>query len=710
MDLLIGVYKRGIYMENRLLVKNILCALGIGVIINVSSMSITFANEQIQAQGNVKNKQVNNTNLNEKENQKEQLEQIKQLSQEIADINIRLNQLTESLDKYNERLQVKNENVAIIKENESLSQEDVKNFNENRKLDKKSKIVQEDDEERQQDFKKNDEYVINNIIEQDNSTDFANKADMQQDEFNDVISDFGINNKNYKINYNFFGNKKTSFNNNYNIKNEQIKQNIVEKAMVMSEESNQKVNSFADDIGSIKDNTNDSLSRDNNKLAETTNSNIEKIFKAEIDRNYMVDMDNDDIANMYDTNTISLESMNMLDRFNIKAPVWTYKYFDRLAQEGLLYPDEDFNLNSLTRREGAILTARSYNLNKIKQRRQQYETNVDEPGKNNFIHNDINILMKEYAVEIKALGYDIVSDVSDTKIKYKQDYEWKFGGEIRYNYANNSGAKKYDWNDSRLRFRLYGEKALSEDWILHTMIESDKSFIDDSIYTNERNGDIDLSRIYLEANQVFWGIPFNFELGKTYAYLADGNVLDSDFEGIKISSNATPNTEYTVGYGEVNDTENMIYGEILNRNKNYDYLLGFYKWDNYGDPNTIKALGMNYYTGNYTLGGMYLTSDLKDGSGADDGYVLSARYGKNLSWIPHTFEFGLKYYNMAGETYINHTMSGLGSYMNGFSGWGAMSYYTLAENIVLGLEYYDLKDKTTDEKAKTTWISLSYSF
>lgn len=402
-------------------------------------------------------------------------------------------------------------------------------------------------------------------------------------------------------------------------------------------------------------------------------------------------------------NTTDLESMNILDRFNSKAPIWTYEYFDRLAQEGLLYPDEDFNLNTLTRREAAILTARSYNLNKIKQRQQQDETNVDEA--NNRIDDDIDILMKEYAVEVKALGYDIISEVSDTKVKSKQDYEWKVRGEVRYNYVNNSGAPRYDWNDSRLRIRLYGEKALDEDWILHTMLESDKSF-----YNDKRDGDIDLRRIYLETNQIFGGIPFNFKIGKTYAYLAEGNILDSDFEGIKMLSNITPNTEYTIGYGEVNDTEDMLYGEILNRNKNYDYLLGIYKWDNYGDSNTIKALGMNYYTGDYTFGGIYLTSDLEDGSGADDGYVLSARYGKNFSWIPDTFEFDLKYYNMAGGTYINHTMSGLGNYMNGFSGWGAMSYYTLAENIVLGLEYYDLKDKTTNEKAKTTWIALSYSF
>ena len=444
----------------------------------------------------------------------------------------------------------------------------------------------------------------------------------------------------------------------------------------------------------------DDINHVNIKNSTIDNKN-RKNKKVSIENNYMVNMEND--------NFIDLDNMNMLDRFNSKAPLWTYEHFEKLSIEGLLYPDKDFNLKALTRREAAILTARSYNLYKIKQRREQYETNTIKQ-QDRFISNDIDTLMREFYPEVKALGYDIVSEVTNTNVQYKQDYAWKIGGEIRYDYVKNTGSPKYEWDDSRLRVRLYGEKALSEDWILHTMLESDKSFIDDSIYTQERDGDIDLSRLYLETNQEWWGVPFNFEIGKTYAYLGDGNVLDSDFKGIKVSAEATQNTNYLLGYGKVNDTEDMLYAEILNRNKDYDYLAGIYKWDNYGNPDIIKAFGMNYYTGNYTFGGMYLTSDLKDGSGADDGYVLSARYGRNISWIPHTFEFDVKYYNMAGNTYINHTMSGLGGYMDGFSGWGTMAYYTLAENLVLGLEYYDLEDKTTNEKGKTIWASLTYGF
>lgn len=739
----IGDYKGSIAMNNRLLVKNILCALSMGVIVNFSAVNIAFANEKNE------NKEIQY--ISDVNGQEEQLKQIEQLSKDIANINMRLNQLTESLNKYNESLKQDNENINIVDNEKKLSLEDIEEFNNNRKLDKKSKIIQEDENDWQKDFNKENELVlIKSNNEEDNKRYLNNDEkitqNIVQDEY-DVINDFEVTDKEYKVNYNF--NDKSNLestteieaNDESNVNNKLKKENIDNKEKSKYENINsiekldeKKINNIqqdeANDIvedfelnnniegsSTIKNkvNSNKYVLSETNKSLNTERTSINDINyinmedstinnknkKISIENNYMVNMEND--------NFINLDNMNMLDRFNSKAPLWTYEYFEKLSMEGLLYPDEDFNLKALTRREAAILTARSYNLYKIKQRREQYETNTMKQ-QDRFILNDIDTLMREFYPEVKALGYDIVSEVTNTNVQYKQDYAWKIGGEIRYNYAKNTGSPKYEWNDSRLRVRLYGEKALSEDWILHTMIESDKSFIDDSIYTQERDGDIDLSRLYLETNQEWWGVPFNFEIGKTYAYLGDGNILDSDFKGIKVSAKATQNTNYLLGYGKVNDTEDMLYAEILNRNKDYDYLAGIYKWDNYGNPDVIKAFGMNYYTGNYTLGGMYLTSDLKDGSGADDGYVLSVRYGRNISWIPHTFEFDVKYYNMAGNTYINHTMSGLGGYMDGFSGWGTMAYYTLAENLVLGLEYYDLEDKTTNEKGKTIWASLTYGF
>lgn len=415
---------------------------------------------------------------------------------------------------------------------------------------------------------------------------------------------------------------------------------------------------------------------------------------------------NDNTKLKDDKQVVGYRGVAMINRYNEPAPLWTYEIFERLEQENLLMPDKNIeDKHSLNRREGAILTARAYNLNKIRIR-QNDETQT--------IAHDINLLMNEFDVEIKSLGYNISDKVTSTKsVSNTEEKDWNVSGEIRYNFARHSGSDRYTWSDNRVRMRIYGEKKLNDYWKIHGLLESDKSHIFNrhkNARVSDHNGHIELSRIYLEGNYTWWNVPFNLELGKTYAYLADGNILDSDFDGAKIAASITPYQRYEVGIGKVNDTEHMYYAEMFKQVKNIDYLGGIYHWHNYGNPAFIYMAGTNYYTGKYTFGGMYLASDKADGSGTRGGTVFSARYSKNFAWIPHTYEFDLKYYNMAGNTYVNHTMSGLGNYMDGFSGWGAMAYYTLSENLVFSLQYYDLTDKTTEEKARTLWSEISWSF
>lgn len=410
--------------------------------------------------------------------------------------------------------------------------------------------------------------------------------------------------------------------------------------------------------------------------------------------------------------TAAGQTGSMLQQFTQAVPDWTYGAFQNLAGAGLLFPDEDMNLKSLNRREGAILTARSYN-HLHSQRR---STSTSEPlAGASTAASTVQSLMREFLPEVQALGYAIGADAVATKVTDTSQWDWKVGGEIRYSFARNSGAPRYSWNDNRWRLRLYAEKGISDHWRVYGMVESDKSNIsrahEEAVGRHTSNdGDIELSRIYLQGNYRWWQIPFTIEAGKTYAYLGDGNILDSDFHGVTVTAAPTTETRVSAGVGNVNDTESLQYLEGLRQHRQYDYLGGIYHWDNYGRPTTIYSLGMNYYTGNFTFGGMYLGADRADGSGAKDGYVLTARYGKNFSWIPKTYEFTLKYYNQAGQTYINHTMNGVGGYMDGFSGWSAAFYYTLRENLLFSLQYYDLEDKTTNESGRTLWSELSWGF
>lgn len=661
-------------MNGKLLAKNILCALGIGVFINLGVTATAYANEN---QDEHIKSIADDIALEQR-----QLERIKRISQEIADINIRLSQLTRELNQYNEELL----NNIRVENNLQIDVDNTESFNKNRQLEKRSKISRENMDDFEMTALENieDESIRTATVVQDSADSKASLVNSSINE-NEAV-DVDNNRKNMALT-----SDKTDL--QMNETENGISSSVSKKPSPFVNAEKDKLNYGWEQYKS----ENADVNRD---IFDTRQTEAVKIEKNEA----AITNDDEDV--------VDFSKKTMLERFNMSAPVWTYEYFSNLNNAGLLYPDKDFDLTDLNRREGAILTARSYNLYKIQSRRNQYDTNGNvEYNRDSLVINDINILMKEFAPEVKALGYDIISEVSNADVAYKMDYDWKIGGEIRYNYARYDGSPKYDWKESRVRARMYGQKAISDKWKINAMIESDHNFIDgDNPLSSADNDDFELDRLYLEGQMNWWDIPFVVELGKTYAYLADGNILDSDFEGLKIRANPDANTLYSAGYGQVNDSEDMFYLEAYHKNRKYDYQAGFYDWDNYGEPTNIYTLGMNYYTGNFRLGGMYLKSNREDGSGNEDGYVLSIRYKEVFPWIPHTYEIGLKYYNMAGNTYINHTMNGVGSYMNGFSGWGATAYYTLAENWLLGLEYYDLKDKTTNEKGRTIWSQLSWFF
>ena len=783
-------------MDGKLLARNILCALGTGVIINLSFTATAHASEN----QNEYTEQPAVVNNGAQSGKQQQLERIRQISQEIADINARLSQLTEELNRYNEQL-----NNAQVNTNPQIDVDNVESFNENRQLEKTSKIPQENGQDIQNDFTSAKDVVApepdiktgsvqptsaametkesaplritskqihqnNRSIPQENPAEAAaNSADKEKKiekaepkeryiaENRDAVINgerrnitFGYDENGFKTNRSAYNSSmvntaktvqsvnskqtqavinasktggNTVANNSINENKNVVIDTERRSVSPSSSGSEFKIDEFSAEpvqetgnkqilTADTKANGTDySLQQSGRKYISSAdilrNRNISKAQQrsgVQIERNEDVMMDDGD-------RVLDLTKLSMLGRFNSPAPVWTYEYFDKLSVEGLLYPDDDFNLNNLTRREAAILTARSYNLYRIRARHVAADSSAGDNNRFKFASDDINILMKEFAPEVRALGYNIISEVTDTSVNYKTEWDWKYEGEIRYSASKNGGSPRYDWSDSRVYARIFGQKAIADDWTVNALLESEYNFLDDDDSLREKyDGDVELSRIYLQGKKNWWNIPFTIDLGKTYAYLGDGNVLDGDFEGVKISADVTPNANYTIGYGRVNDTETAYYLEALTQNKNYNYLAGIYHWDNYNDPVTIAALGMNYYVDDWTLGGMYLNSSLADGSGAENGYVLTARYKQHFAWVPHSYDFILKYYNMAGNTYINHTMNGVGSYMDGFSGWGAMFNYTLAEDLVLSLEYYDLEDKTTGEKGKTAWAQLSWFF
>ena len=112
----------------------------------------------------------------------------------------------------------------------------------------------------------------------------------------------------------------------------------------------------------------------------------------------------------------------------------------------------------------------------------------------------------------------------------------------------------------------------------------------------------------------------------------------------------------------------------------------------------------------------YLHSDA-DGAAknaSDNGFLLGLAYkGANKAKVG-SYGLAVKYY---------HTPGGISQVIgwdskeavhpfitDGFKGWYAAGYVTLAKNMVAGVEYWDMKDRLNDKKAKTLWTELKVSF
>ena len=376
------------------------------------------------------------------------------------------------------------------------------------------------------------------------------------------------------------------------------------------------------------------------------------------------------------------------------VPFWACEALDEFVAKGIVQPLDkgSFSTRSdLMRDEIAFVVAKT--LMRAKEKN-EYEKNEENLSK----------LKTEFAPELKSMGYMALESLEhevETNSRPELSTEENFvaTGEVRYNYVINQGTKRFDINDSRLRARFYFDYRLNSNWHLYSMLESDKSFLNSKSY----NGSITGDRFYLKGKTG----SSNVTVGSFGYKMADGNIYDSRFKGIKVDVDAPLN--YTFAYGEGNEISRAYIATA--KYKDYDYSVsgGWYNFEMENrQKNTIWTIDGTYDFEALSLGAMYLHSRSDDNQG--DGYVLTLSHGKIKSRIPKTYHLFVKYYDQDADTYVRHTMSGLGGRMNGFKGYGAGYYYTLAENLVYGIEYYDLKNKVNGERGSTMWNQITYYF
>ena len=363
---------------------------------------------------------------------------------------------------------------------------------------------------------------------------------------------------------------------------------------------------------------------------------------------------------------------------------WAYASLAKLEQGNVLQAGKDFDGNKIITRYDMAQLVGAALANKDK-----YSTDVQQ--------NVLPKLSVEFAEELNNLGVRIA------KLEAAED-NVNFNGQIRWHYVDNYRSKHDSNDDHQLRSRIYINGKVNETWDYHAMLENKQDF-----HTNAEEGKTGFERAYVTG-------PIGGAKVTAGAFgnlMAEGNIYDTNFDGIKFEFGDV--IKYSLLYGEadIERDNKMFVATASYKDYDYDAAVGYHRI-NYdeGNPadNTIWSAVGNYDFGNYSLGAMYLRASQKDAHGDQNGYVLTFKHGRVKSWKAGTYEIYTKYYEQPVNTYLAHTMTGLAGYMDGFKGYCIGAQYALAENTILGIEYYDLRDKITDEKNKTIWTQVIFDF
>lgn len=322
-------------------------------------------------------------------------------------------------------------------------------------------------------------------------------------------------------------------------------------------------------------------------------------------------------------------------------------------------------------------------------------------GKVNNIDNaQKDITQKDITPETYTGLIDELKHVGDRSNQL--DNKVKIDGEIRYHYAFNRGSEQWDKDSSGIRAYIGLGTNINEDWRVNGMLDIEKSLVN---YDNK----FELSRL----NVVGKAGAAKLTVGSFGYLMAEGNIYDSGFKGARVDFGDP--VQYTLSYGGTDYTRKTAIATARYNDFDYNLEVGLYHYQVGSSPynkNTIRTLSGNYNFSNFGIGAMYLGSSLKDSQGDSKGYVLSLNYGDLKTYRLGTYDIFFKYYNQPLGTYIEHGMNGIGNLglMQGFKGYGLGTHYTFANNLVGGLEYFDLTDKVSGEKGRTWWSEVTHYF
>lgn len=309
----------------------------------------------------------------------------------------------------------------------------------------------------------------------------------------------------------------------------------------------------------------------------------------------------------------------------------------------------------------------------------------------------------EYADELSAIGYfdresSYMQASTEVKAPKPPEKRFKIDGEARVDYGAHSGYKSSS-DRSRARVRIYGNYNIDDNWHFISMLENEKI-----LSGKGEDNWMDIDRWYLTGKVGSTQV----DAGAFGSFLAEGNIYDSRFTGVRVSGKDP--FSYMAEAGTIKQAGFAAAAEASTTHDIYTLGAGLYRFDlkDRGERNIYMLNVHRPLGGLYDLGLMGLLGE--DESRSEKGYVVSLTRGKENTWQRGNAYYFLKYYHQPYTTYVSHTMNGLADYMDGFEGIGAGIHYTVKPDWLLQAEYYNLKDLEEGGRNHTFWLALSYYF
>ena len=384
---------------------------------------------------------------------------------------------------------------------------------------------------------------------------------------------------------------------------------------------------------------------------------------------------------------------------DVPAGHWAYDAVNKLAAAGVVdgYPDGTYGGDKLmTRYEMAQIVAKAM----------AKGANVDK-------------LAAEFADELDSLGVRVAN------LEKKAD-NVKITGQFRASYKDVSG--DVDGDTGVLRSRLWVNGQVNEDWSYTGMFENNQTYTDEA-----GDDDVELKRAYVEGR--LGGMDVT--AGRWNEVLFTGNVLDSYFDGVKVSYGDKVQVFGIAakGAGEAHDAV-----EYMNNSEDRLYVAGvtadlgavdvyaaYFKTDaskeadakaEYWGPDFDKEIwnvGLSYnFAPDFVLAAEYMRGDEEyvDGAGKDGWYADLAWKGASAD-EPGSYGLHVGYFDQSANAYISPTTDGFDSVLHDNGGYKGMVYgasYTFAKNIVGVFNYYDFESQTGDKDADTMFTELYFTF